>query len=105
MNGHEKSKNPTAYRLGRKLAHLRAEKLMSQRELAEKAGLIQNQVYIAESGKHNTGVETLGRLLDILGYKLTIIEKKCGRPKTNSDTTEREKSGQTIDSDSKCEQD
>ena len=45
--------------IGSKIAQLRKEAGLSQRDLADKAGLTQNTIYKIENGKFSVGIDVL----------------------------------------------
>lgn len=60
-------------RIGLRLAALRKGLGLSQRALADKAGVGQTQVVNTEKGHYSPNVETLSKMLDAMGYQLAII--------------------------------
>lgn len=62
-------------RIGLKIALLRKNAGLTQRELAEKSGLTQNTIYKVETGKFSVGIDTLSKIADTLECKVDIIEK------------------------------
>lgn len=63
-------------RIGRRIAALRKAQGLSQRALAEKAGVGQTQVVNTEKGHNSPNVETLAKMLDAMGCKLAIVPQE-----------------------------
>lgn len=59
--------------IGLKIALFRKEAGLSQRDLAEKAGLTQNTIYKIENGKFSVGIDVLGKVAEALNRKIDII--------------------------------
>ncbi|WP_293738988.1 helix-turn-helix domain-containing protein [uncultured Parabacteroides sp.] len=59
--------------IGLKIAIFRKESGLSQRDLAEKAGLTQNTIYKIENGKFSVGIDVLGKVAEALNRKIDII--------------------------------
>jgi hypothetical protein len=59
--------------IGLKIALFRKESGLSQRDLAEKAGLTQNTIYKIENGKFSVGIDVLGKVAEALNRKIDII--------------------------------
>lgn len=51
---------------------------MKQEDLAEIAGITAKTIYLIESGKGNPSVDTLSKILDVLGLEIMIDIKKLG---------------------------
>ena len=60
-------------RIGKRLAALRHSHKISQRALADKAGVSPTLVVNIENGHGSPKVETLAKILAAMGYKLGII--------------------------------
>lgn len=63
----------TREEIGLKIARFRKEAGLSQRDLAEKAGLTQNTIYKVENGKLSTGIDVLDRIAKALNRKIDIV--------------------------------
>lgn len=63
-------------RIGRRIAALRKAQGLSQRALADKAGIGQTQVVNTEKGHNSPNVETLAKMLDAIGCKLAIVPQE-----------------------------
>lgn len=59
--------------IGSKIAQLRKEAGLSQRDLADKAGLTQNTIYKIENGKFSVGIDVLDRVAKALNRKIDIV--------------------------------
>lgn len=59
--------------IGLKIALFRKESGLSQRDLAEKAGLTQSTIYKIENGKFSVGIDVLGKVAEALNRKIDII--------------------------------
>jgi transcriptional regulator with XRE-family HTH domain len=59
------------------LRQARQARGLTQGELAARAGTSQEQVSRWESGKRSPTVDQLARLLDVLGYELTLQERRA----------------------------
>lgn len=60
---------------GRQIAGLRQEENISTRKLAEMCGMSFQFINKIEKGKYNTGINTICKICDALGYRL-VIERK-----------------------------
>ena len=60
---------------GRQIAELRQEENISTRELAEMCGISFQFINKIEKGKYNTGIDTICKICDALGYRLAIEPK------------------------------
>jgi transcriptional regulator with XRE-family HTH domain len=67
------------------LRRLRRDRNLSQRELAEKAGVSKFTVYSAEGGRHVPHYENLVKLANALGVELEAILPKGTAPQSGSD--------------------
>lgn len=61
-------KDLTRARIGRRLAELRTEKGMSQKQMAELTGIQQGHISRIERGKYSVGLDTLELMADAVGY-------------------------------------
>lgn len=59
--------------IGRRIAELRAEVGMTQKELAEKSGIMQGNIARIEGGKYNFTLDTLTALASAMGKKIEIV--------------------------------
>lgn len=62
----------TRKRIGRRVAQLRAEAGMTQRQLAEAAGLSHPHIARIELGAYNVGVDTLQAIANAFGKNVDI---------------------------------
>ena len=60
-------------RIGARIAELRREKGMTQKDLAEATGLIQPNIARIENGRYSTSLDTLARIADALDARLDFI--------------------------------
>lgn len=64
---------------GQVIGRLRVQQGLSQEELAQKAGIARSHLAMIENGKKSASVETLWRIAEALGIKLSylldVIEK------------------------------
>jgi transcriptional regulator with XRE-family HTH domain len=58
--------------VGQLIKETRKAKRLTQEELGEKLGIGKTTINRYESGKHNITVETLSRVLEAMGAKLSI---------------------------------
>ena len=58
--------------IGLKIVLFRKEAGLSQRDLADKAGLTQNTIYKIENGKFSVGIDVLGKVAEALNRKVDI---------------------------------
>lgn len=65
--------NNTRIRIGRRIAQLRAEKNMTQADLAKASGINQPNIARIETGKHSTTLDVLSKIADALGAKIDIV--------------------------------
>ena len=59
-----------------KYIKIRYESNISQNELARKIGIAQSTIARMEKNMHSMSIGNFTKLLDVLGYKLEIIEKE-----------------------------
>ena len=55
---------------------LRYESQISQRELANRIGIAQSTIARMEKNMHSMSIGNFVKVLDVLGYKLKIVEKE-----------------------------
>lgn len=60
---------------GRQIAELRQKENITTRKLAEMCGMSFQFINKIEKGKHNTGINTICKICDALGYRLVIEQK------------------------------
>ena len=60
---------------GRQITELRQKENISTRKLAEMCGISFQFINKIERGKYNTGIDTLCKICDALGYRLVIEPK------------------------------
>lgn len=65
----------TRIAFGRKIVEARTVNRLTQEELAERAGLQQNNLSRIENGKYNPGLDILQRIADALDMELGFMEK------------------------------
>jgi ribosome-binding protein aMBF1 (putative translation factor) len=65
------------------VVHYRAERDLSQRDLAERLGMKQPQVARLELGEVNPSMDTLMRVASRLGIEITIDVRPAGTPARN----------------------
>lgn len=58
-----------------KLEAVRRSKLLTQRELAQKAKVAKSTVYLIEAGEHNPRLSIIRRLSEALGVEPTEIDE------------------------------
>lgn len=61
--------------LGKKLAAIRKAAGLSQKDIADRTGMVQQKVSAAESGNTDNRISTIDRIADALGYKVDLVEK------------------------------
>ena len=59
-----------------KYIKIRYESKLSQRDLAQKVGIAQSTIARMEKNMHSMSIGNFTKLLDVLGYKLEIVEKE-----------------------------
>ena len=64
--------------MGKKIQHLRLERHVSKRQLAEIVGTHTGHITRIEEGKYGIRFETLVSILEALGYKLEIVPRQQG---------------------------
>ena len=62
-------------RIGERIRQLRAERGMSQTELAERAGLVQCHIVRIEQGRYSVGFDTLQAIAKALGCTVDMVEQ------------------------------
>jgi len=62
-------------KIGTRIMEIRKRKNLSQEQLAELAGLKQQNIARIELGKYSTGIDILGKIADALGCDIDFIEK------------------------------
>ena len=73
-NGIEiRPENTNRIRIGRRIAQLRAEKNMTQGDLAKASGVTLANVSRMERGMYSPGLDVLSKIADALGAKLDIV--------------------------------
>ena len=60
---------------GRQIAEIRQKENISTRKLAEMCGMSYQFLNKIENGKFNTGINTICKICDALGYRLVIEPK------------------------------
>ena len=60
---------------GRQIAEIRQKENISTRKLAEMCGMSFQFLNKIENGKFNTGINTICKICDALGYRLVIEPK------------------------------
>jgi transcriptional regulator with XRE-family HTH domain len=55
------------------LRRIREERGLSQRALADRAGVVKSTIYEAEAGRHIPRIQTLEKLADALGVSLVDL--------------------------------
>ena len=68
--------NEEEFNLICKYIKIRYESNISQRELAKKIGIAQSTIARMENNMHSMSISNFTKILNALGYKLEIIEKK-----------------------------
>ena len=66
--------NTIRERIGKRIAYLRQEKGLSQRQLAEMSGVGNAHIARIELGKYNVRIDILDKLAEALGGRLEIVE-------------------------------
>lgn len=61
-------------RIGKRIACLRREAGMSQRDLAEKTGYNPSNIARIETGKYSVGLDVLTRIASALGASVELIK-------------------------------
>lgn len=62
--------------IGAQIAVIRKSLHLTQQELADKCGFTRCTISKIESGKYNASIGLITRLLEPIGYKLTVTEHK-----------------------------
>lgn len=62
-------------RIGKQIAEIRKEKGISQAKLSELTGIGSGHIARIELGKYSTGIDTLSKIAEALGYKIDFIKK------------------------------
>lgn len=62
-------------RIGQRIAALRTEAHMTQRELGAACGLQASHINRIEKGRYSVGLDTLAAIGDALGYKLEYVKE------------------------------
>lgn len=62
-------------RIGERIRQLRAERGMSQMELAERTGLVQCHIVRIEQGRYSVGFDTLQAIAKALGCTVDMVEQ------------------------------
>ena len=63
-----------AHWTGAQVRQIRRELGLSQRELADRAGVAYNTIYRCESGRHSIGFAIVERIVAELGYEIDMIK-------------------------------
>lgn len=72
------SRSFLCYSLGKRIAHLRKTKGMTQLELCVDSGISQSFICDLEAGRRNPSVETLERIAIALGVSLSVLLEGVG---------------------------
>ena len=72
------SRSFLCYSLGKRIAHLRKTKGLTQLELSVDSGLSQSFLCDLEAGRRNPSIETLERLAMALGVSLSVLLEGVG---------------------------
>jgi len=72
-------------RIGERVAELRRERNMTQRELATKAGLYRTHINAIEAGRYNLRVDTLGQIARALDATVDLVPNHRPRPRAQQD--------------------
>ena len=62
-------------RIGMRIAELRKQQNLTQKELGERCGLQDSHIARIEKGRYSVGLDTLQRIADALGRKIDFVEK------------------------------
>jgi transcriptional regulator with XRE-family HTH domain len=65
--------NDTRIRIGRRIAKLRAEKNMTQADLAKASGVTLANISRIERGQYSPGLDVLTKIADALGAQIDIV--------------------------------
>ncbi len=65
----------TLHRLGCEIKRLRLEKKLSHKELGDMVGYDKSRILRIETGRINSSINSLEKVLDALGVQLEIVEK------------------------------
>lgn len=68
----------TKTEIGEMIQNRRDSLSLNQGDLAEMTGITSKTIYLIENGKGNPSVDTLKKILDVLGLDLFIDIKKTG---------------------------
>lgn len=60
-------------RIGKRIADLRKEQGMSQKQLGEAVGMHQPNIARIENGQYSTSIDTLARIADALGRHIDLV--------------------------------
>jgi len=71
----DRETDPVSIEMGLRVKSLRVLTRMNQKELAAKAGLSYNTVACIETGRYNTSVRNLNKVLDAMGYEIAFVPK------------------------------
>jgi|WetSurMetagenome_2_1015567.scaffolds.fasta_scaffold141174_3 transcriptional regulator with XRE-family HTH domain len=63
-------------RIGKRIKELRAEKGMTQRDLALASKMANSKIANIELGKYSAGLDVLSRIAEALGCRVIIADKK-----------------------------
>jgi transcriptional regulator with XRE-family HTH domain len=55
------------------IRHIREERGMSQRALADRAGVVKSTIYEAEAGRHIPRIQTLEKIANALGVEIADL--------------------------------
>jgi DNA-binding XRE family transcriptional regulator len=67
-----------AHLLGLKIKNRREALSLKQEDLSEMAGITIKTLHLIESGKGNPSLETLNKIIDVLGFELVLQIKILG---------------------------
>ncbi len=61
--------------IGEKIAEIRKQKGITQRELAQRLGMKQQSISRIENGENSTGIDLLTKIDNILEAKIEMVER------------------------------
>lgn len=69
-------KQATRIYIGQRIADLRKQLYMTQRDLSEAAGIGQGHLSRIEAGKYCLGVDTLAKIVGAMGYRIDFVKNE-----------------------------
>ena len=61
--------------IGKRIAELRKKKGLTTYQLADMIGITRMHLWRVENGKYSTGIDTISKIANALGYEIDLVRK------------------------------